>query len=81
VETAYCTCNKYLQGHAKVRTSGNEMEAGPRHIANARLTYAPTPKSAFSVEWEHVGWYFTDPDNLRRYDGYDVMNLEVAARS
>jgi outer membrane receptor protein involved in Fe transport len=81
LETAYSYVrNKYLQWVTATGSdfSGNEMEAGPRHIANTRLTFAPTPRSAYSVEWAHVGWYFTDPDNLHRYDGYDVMNLEVA---
>ena len=54
------------------------MEAGPRHIANSRLTYAPALNSAVSAEWARVGWYFTDPGNQHRYGGYDVLNLEAA---
>jgi outer membrane receptor protein involved in Fe transport len=54
------------------------MEAGPRHIANSRITYSPTRASAVSAEWANVGWYFTDPENKHRYDGYDVLNLEAA---
>ncbi len=58
--------------------SGNQMEAAPRTIANTRLTWAPTGGSAFSAEWARVGWYFTDADNLHRYNGYNVLNLQAA---
>lgn len=72
--------NKYLEWVTATGSdfSGNHMEAGPRHIANTRVTWSPRLNSAISAEWARVGWYFTDPANLHRYDGYDVMNLEVA---
>lgn len=79
-ESAYSYVrNRYLQWVTStgVDFGGNEMEAGPRDIANTRLTYMPTAQSAISAEWAHVGWYFTDADNLHRYDGYNVLNLEA----
>src|SRR5207249_2686277 len=82
IESAYAYVrNRYLQWVTATGSdfSGNEMEAGPRHIANSRVTYAPVPGSAISAEWVRVGWYFTDPENLHRYNGYDAMNLEFAS--
>jgi len=57
--------------------SGNEMESGPRHIANSRVTYRPPALggAAFTAEWAHVGGYFTDPDNAHTYEGYDLLHL------
>ena len=71
--------NRYLRWVTATGSdfSGNEMEAGPRTIANTRLTFAPTERSALAAEWAHVGWYFTDPNNAHRYDGYDILNLEA----
>jgi iron complex outermembrane receptor protein len=84
VESSYAYVrNRYAQWVTATGSdfSGNEMEAGPRTIANSRLSYAPSANSAVSAEWAHVGWYFTDADNLHRYNGYDVMNLELATPS
>jgi outer membrane receptor protein involved in Fe transport len=53
---------------------GNEMETAPDHIANGRVTYAPLPGSSVSLEWSRVGEYYTDPENLHTYDGYDVLS-------
>ena len=60
--------------------SGNEIEAAPRHTANTRLVVSPfrTHGSA-ALEWQHVGGYFTDPDNLHQYGGYDLLNLYFTA--
>jgi outer membrane receptor protein involved in Fe transport len=57
--------------------SGNEMESGPRHLGNVRLTFEPPaqPRLSATVEWVHVGRYFTDPENLHSYAGYDLFNL------
>ncbi|HEY7192801.1 MAG TPA: TonB-dependent receptor [Gemmatimonadales bacterium] len=79
-ETAYAYVqNRYLQWITATGSdfSGNEMEAGPHNIANTRLTFTPRERSAFTAEWANVGWYFTDPENQHRYDGYDVFNLEA----
>jgi outer membrane receptor for ferrienterochelin and colicin len=75
--------NSYLQWVTATGSdfSGNEMEAGPRQIVNSRLTFAPRAGGAVSAEWAHVGWYFTDPDNLHRDDGYDLFNLELTTPS
>jgi outer membrane receptor protein involved in Fe transport len=81
-ESAYTYVrNRYLEWVTSTGSDfgGNEMEAGPRQIANTRLTFEPVSHSAITAEWAYVGWYFTDPDNLHRYDGYHVINLEATS--
>jgi outer membrane receptor protein involved in Fe transport len=56
--------------------SGNEIESAPRHVANTRLVLSPFRQhGSATVEWQHVGGYFTDPDNAHTYGGYDLVNL------
>ncbi len=56
--------------------SGNEIESAPRHLGNARLTVRPFGQVArATVEWQHLGGYYTDPANAHRYEGYDLLNL------
>ena len=70
--------SRYVQWVTATGTdySGNQMETAPRDIGSARLVYAPAPGSAFSLEWDHVGWYYTDPENLHTYGGYDLLNFQ-----
>ncbi len=59
--------------------SGNEMIAAPKHIANTRLTVEPTIGSSVSFEWESVGEYWLDEDNVHTYEGYDVFNVYLTS--
>jgi outer membrane receptor protein involved in Fe transport len=70
--------HKYLQWVTATGTdySGNEIESAPRHVANTRLVLSPLRKhGSAAVEWQHVGGYFTDPENAHRYGGYDLVSL------
>jgi outer membrane receptor protein involved in Fe transport len=53
---------------------GNEMESGPRHLVNARVTGRLPRRSSLTAEWVSVGRYFTDPGNEHEYGGYDLIN-------
>jgi len=56
--------------------SGNEIESAPRHIANARLSVRPFGETArATLEWQHLGGYYTDPTNDHRYRGHDLVNV------
>jgi iron complex outermembrane recepter protein len=60
--------------------SGHQIEAAPRHVANTRLVLSPFRQhGSAAVEWQHVGGYFTDPDNAHQYGGYDLLNLYFTA--
>lgn len=54
---------------------GNDIESAPRHLANTRLVVSPVRGVAVTIEWQHLGSYFTDPANQHRYDGHDLFNV------
>lgn len=57
--------------------NGNRMVNAPNWIANAEATYKPAFVAGLrtALEWQHIGPYYKDNANLRRYNGYDVFNL------
>jgi iron complex outermembrane receptor protein len=83
LETAYSYSeHTYLHWVTATGTdySGNEIEAAPSHVANTRLVLSPFRQhGSAAVEWQHVGGYFTDPENAHRYGGYDLLNLYLTA--
>lgn len=62
-------------------TYGNkEQAAAPNHIANARLTYQPKqiPKLTTMLEVAHVGPYWMNDSNTKKYDGFTVGNIKAS---
>lgn len=59
---------------------GHEMDAAPAWIANAEAAYRPPflRGARAAVEWQHLGGYFMDPENTRRYPGHDVLNVRLS---
>lgn len=59
--------------------SGNEMEVAPRVLGNAAATYrVPVLSGAMiTLEWSRLGSYWMDPENSAKYDGHDLLNLNV----
>ncbi len=59
--------------------SGNEMEVAPRVLVNAAATYrVPVLSGAMiTLEWSRLGSYWMDPENSTKYDGHDLLNLNV----
>jgi outer membrane receptor protein involved in Fe transport len=73
--------HEFLEHEANgVPLDGNEMDAAPDWIANAEAAYRPPflRGARAAVEWQHVGAYFMDPENTRRYPGHDVLNLRLS---
>ena len=63
---------------------GNNEQAGaPNHVANTRLIYKPKKLKGVTamLEWEHVGPYWLDDKNTKKYDGFDVGNLKLSYKS
>jgi iron complex outermembrane recepter protein len=60
--------------------SGNEMEAAPRQVGSARVTWAPSlvPGARAGVEWTRVGPYWMDASNENAYEGHDVVSLRMS---
>lgn len=68
----------YDQTLSGININGNEIDTAPRNIANIQLNYQATDATILALEWHHVSDYFTDPENLHRYDGHDLINLRGA---
>ncbi len=64
---------------AGVSYDHNEISAAPRVIANVRLDYRPAMLKGGRVglEWEHLGAYWEDNANTRKYAGHDLLNLRA----
>ena len=81
------TNNQILNG---LNINGNDIDTAPRNIANLDLTWQALNNAQFALQWHRVGNYYTDPENLNKYQGHDVLslraqwqvtnNLEVLAR-
>ncbi|MFL5746707.1 MAG: TonB-dependent receptor [Niastella sp.] len=57
----------------------NQLAGGPRFIGNAEVTYKPVFAKGLRVgaEWQHIGSYFMDNANTKKYSGYDLLNLRA----
>jgi len=59
--------------------SGKEIEASPRFLINARLTYRPSSAIMTQLEWVRIGSYYLDPANTYgRYPGHHLFNLRAS---
>jgi len=59
--------------------SGRVQESAPRSMGTTVLTLAPraVPGLGIAAEWVHMGSYWTDPTNARKYGGHDLVNLRA----
>lgn len=59
--------------------NNNELAGGPHFIANAEVMYKPVFVKGLRIgaEWQHVGAYYMDNANTKKYDGYDLLNLRA----
>ena len=60
-----------------VNINGNLVDTAPKTLLNAALTWRPYASIRAELEWQHVGDYFLEPENLREYPGHNVFNLRV----
>jgi iron complex outermembrane recepter protein len=61
--------------------SGKEMEAAPRTLGSARLTWTPLRSTMAQVEWVHVGSYWLEASNsaaFGKYAGHHLVNLRAS---
>jgi len=54
---------------------GNDVDSAPHEFGSARLGWNFLPGGRAELEWVHQGDYYTDPENLHRYDGHNLFNL------
>ncbi|RDV24692.1 TonB-dependent receptor [Alteromonas aestuariivivens] len=60
--------------------TGNDIDTAPRSLANVRLGWKLTHNTRLELEWQHVGRYYTEPQNLHEYEGHDLLALRAAWR-
>ncbi|MAC47196.1 MAG: TonB-dependent receptor [Oceanospirillum sp.] len=60
-----------------ININGNDIDSAPSTVANARLTWKPDHGMQNVLEWQHVGTYFTDPENAHGYSGHDLLNFRT----
>ncbi len=69
-------------GTGLVDYAGKRIEDAPTTLGNLFVTWTPAflRGGRVSGEWSHVGSYWMDPDNTRRYDGHDLFNVQASYR-
>lgn len=60
-----------------IEITGNDVDTAPKQFGVVDLGWQPTAGSRYTLEWVYMGAYFTDPENLHRYDGHEVLNLRA----
>ena len=60
-----------------VEIDNNEVDSAPHHFGSAQLGWDITNKLRTELEWVNQGEYFTDPENLHKYDGHNLFNLRT----
>ncbi len=58
-----------------IQIQGNDIDTAPRWLVNGVLGFQPVDSVQAQLEWQHVGDYFTDPENLHQYAGHNVFAL------
>lgn len=58
-----------------VDIDGNDVDSAPHEFGSARVGWNFIPGARAELEWVHEGDYYTDPENLHRYDGHNLFNL------
>ena len=69
---------RHSQLSGEIDINGNDMDTAPRHVANTRLRYTPAENIIAELAWNHVGSYYTDPENQHEYDGHDIVDLRTS---
>jgi outer membrane receptor protein involved in Fe transport len=59
--------------------NGNQMNGAPEWMHNAEIWYKPSFAKGLRLgaEWQKIGSYFMDPQNTKKYVGYNVFNIRA----
>lgn len=58
--------------------AGRDVDTAPRRLHHIALRYSHSPALHAELSWQHVGDYFADAANTRRYPGHDVLGARAA---
>lgn len=64
----------------EVNLNGNLVDTAPKHFGSTQLRWSPNANVSLQAEWQHMGAYFTDPENQHRYPGHDLLHLRGQLR-
>lgn len=64
-----------LSGEQDIK--GNDIDTAPKLQFNTRLSFDVSKSVQTQLEWQHVGRYFTDAENLNEYEGHDLVHARV----
>ncbi len=54
----------------------NDVDSAPRHFGSAFLSYSGEKLSG-ELQWQHMGDYYTNPENTHSYEGHDLLHLRL----
>lgn len=60
-----------------ININGNDIDSAPRHFGSAQFGWAPDDSKRVELEWLHRAEEYTNPENLFRYEGHDLLNLRA----
>ena len=60
-----------------VNIRGNDVDTAPRRFSSARLTWTPVSEMDLELEWQSMGGYYLNPENLHQYEGHDLVHLRM----
>ncbi len=61
----------------EININGNDIDTAPRHFGSAQLNWKVSNNLNIEVEWNRQGGYYTDAENLHRYNGHDLINFRT----
>ncbi len=67
-----------VSGRGEEFISGNDVKSAPRWLGGIGVRYLPDAGLQAGLRVQHVGEYFLDPRNERRYGGHTLVNLRAA---
>ena len=67
--------NSTVLGGVDIR--GNDVDTAPRHFGSARLAFTPNGRQRLELEWQSMGSYYLNPENLYRYEGHNILHLRA----
>jgi outer membrane receptor protein involved in Fe transport len=60
-----------------VNIKGNDVDTAPRRFGSVQLQWQATSNVFAELEWANSGAYYSNPENLNRYEGHDLLNLRA----
>ncbi|MBW8190130.1 TonB-dependent receptor [Neiella marina] len=58
-----------------VEIYNNDVDSAPRHFGNLQLGYQLGEQGRIELEYQYQGSYYTDAENLHKYNGHELFNL------